>query len=45
VPLAGGDLRGRTPLDILDLYFQQRKSISPERRVQLLARARDLMDS
>lgn len=38
----GADLQGRTPLDILDLYFE-RKSVAPERRQQLLARARDLM--
>jgi exonuclease SbcD len=43
VQLAGADIQGRTPLDILDLYFQQRKSITPDRRAELLARARDLM--
>ncbi len=38
----GEDLQGRTPLDILDLYFE-RRSVKPERRQQLLACARELM--
>ena len=43
-PIMGSDLQGRTPLDILDLYFQQRKTITDERRQDLLARARTLME-
>ena len=43
VPLLGGDLQGRTPLDLLGVYFEQ-KAIPPERRAQLLAHARALMD-
>lgn len=42
VLMAGEDLQGRTPLDILDIYFE-RKSVKPERRQQLLAAARDLI--
>ena len=43
VPLAGVDLQGRAPLDILDLYFE-RKAVAEDRRKLLLSRARDLMD-
>ena len=43
VKLVGDDLQGRSPLDILDVYFEK-KSITPERRQLLLARARDLME-
>ena len=43
VKLLGDDLQGRSPLDILDVYFE-RKAFKPERRQLLLARARDLMD-
>ena len=38
----GSDFQGRTPPDLLDLYFE-RRSVKPERRQQLLACARDLM--
>jgi exonuclease SbcD len=43
VLLRGEDFQGRTPLDILDLYFE-RNNVRPERRELLLARARSLMN-
>jgi exonuclease SbcD len=41
--LLGEDFQSRTPLEILDLYFE-RRDISPERRQQLLGAARGLME-
>jgi exonuclease SbcD len=41
--LVGGELQGRSPLELLGLYFERQASIAPERREQLLARARALM--
>jgi exonuclease SbcD len=43
IRLAGGELQGRSPLELLGLYFERQNGISPERREQLLARARTLM--
>ncbi len=43
VKLLNPDFQGRSPLDILDVYFEK-KSFTPERRQLLLARARSLMD-
>jgi exonuclease SbcD len=42
IRLAGADLQGRTPLELVALYFE-RQNVAPERREQLLARARALM--
>jgi len=42
VRLAGADLQGRTPLEMVALYFE-RQNVATERREQLLARARALM--
>ena len=42
VRLAGQDIAGRTPLDLLDLYFQQ-KQVADARRDELLAVARGLL--
>jgi exonuclease SbcD len=42
VRLAGADLQGRTPLELVALYFE-RQNVAAERREQLLARARGLM--
>ena len=44
VKLLGDDLRGRSPLDVLDVYFEK-KSFKPERRELLLSRARELMNA
>jgi exonuclease SbcD len=44
VRIAGADLQGRTPLELLGLYFE-RQNVAPERREQLLARAQALMDA
>ena len=41
--LLGAELQGRSPLELLGLYFERQSSISPERRELLLARARALM--
>jgi DNA repair protein SbcD/Mre11 len=38
----GADLQGKTPIDLLAIYFE-RQNVADERRQQLLARARDLM--
>jgi DNA repair protein SbcD/Mre11 len=38
----GADLQGKTPIDLLALYFE-RQNVADERRQQLLARASDLM--
>ena len=43
VRIAGADLQGRTPLELLSLYFERQQSVNTERREQLLARARALM--
>lgn len=43
VRLLGADLQGRTPLELLSLYFERQPGVSTERREQLLARARSLM--
>ena len=43
VRIAGADLQGRTPLELLSLYFERQNSINTERREQLLDRARALM--
>jgi exonuclease SbcD len=43
VRIAGADLQGRTPLELLSLYFERQSSVNTERREQLLARARMLM--
>jgi len=43
VRFAGAELQGRTPLELLALYFERQNSITAERREQLLARARALM--
>lgn len=40
---AGAELQGKSPLELLALYFERQTGISAERREQLLARARDLM--
>jgi exonuclease SbcD len=41
---AGADVQGRTPLELLSLYFErQSTTINTDRREQLLARARALM--
>ncbi len=42
VRLAGQDVAGRSPLDLLGLYFQQ-KQVPDDRREQLVALARTLM--
>lgn len=42
VRLAGQDIAGRTPLDLLGLYFQQ-KQVPEDRREQLVALARNLI--
>jgi exonuclease SbcD len=42
IRLAGADLQGRTPLEMVALYFE-RQNVAAERREQLLARARALM--
>lgn len=42
VRLAGADLQGRTPLEMVALYFE-RQNVAAERREQLLARARALI--
>ncbi len=41
--LLGEDFQGRTPLEILDFYFE-RRDVAAERRQQLLAAARGLME-
>ena len=43
IRFAGADLQGKTPIDLLGLYFERQSTVSPERREQLLARARALM--
>ncbi len=40
---AGAELQGKSPLELLSLYFERQTGVSAERREQLLARARDLM--
>jgi len=42
IRLAGADLQGKTPLEMVSLYFE-RQNVAAERREQLLARARALM--
>jgi exonuclease SbcD len=43
---AGADVQGRTPLELLSLYFErQSTTINTDRREQLLARARALMSA
>src|SRR4051812_19758060 len=42
VRLAGQDIQGKTPLEMVSLYFE-RQNVAAERREQLLARARGLM--
>jgi exonuclease SbcD len=44
VRVAGADLQGRTPIELLGLYFE-RQNVAPERREQLLGRASLLMDA
>lgn len=41
--VAGAELQGKTPLELLALYFERQSTVSAERREQLLARARALM--
>ena len=43
IRLAGGELQGRSPLELLGMYFERQTGISPERREQLLTRARAMM--
>jgi DNA repair protein SbcD/Mre11 len=43
VRIAGAELQGRSPLELLSLYFERQQSVNTERREQLLARARALM--
>ena len=40
---AGAELQGKSPLELLGLYFERQAAVSAERREQLLARARALM--
>jgi hypothetical protein len=42
VRLAGADVQGKTPLEMVKLYFE-RQNVAAERRDLLLARARTLM--
>ncbi|HZO27748.1 MAG TPA: exonuclease SbcCD subunit D [Chloroflexota bacterium] len=42
--VAGAELQGKTPLELLALYFERQSTVSAERRELLLARARDLME-
>jgi len=43
VRIAGEDVRGKSPLEMVSLYFE-RQNVPPDRRELLLARARALMD-
>ncbi|MCC7371766.1 MAG: exonuclease SbcCD subunit D [Chloroflexi bacterium] len=43
IRIAGADLQGRSPLELLALYFERQQSVTSDRREQLLARARGLM--
>jgi hypothetical protein len=43
VRFAGAELQGKSPLELLALYFERQSTVSAERREQLLARARALM--
>ena len=43
IRIAGADVRGRTPLEMVSLYFEQ-QNVPADRRDLLLARARTLMD-
>ncbi|MCC6177111.1 MAG: exonuclease SbcCD subunit D [Chloroflexi bacterium] len=43
VRLLGADLTGKSPLELLGLYFERQQTVSPERREQLLAYARGLL--
>jgi exonuclease SbcD len=40
----GAELQGKSPLELLALYFERQTGVSAERRAQLLARAQTLMD-
>ena len=40
---AGAELQGKSPLELLSLYFERQAGVSAERREQLLARAQALM--
>lgn len=43
VRVAGADLQGRTPIELLSLYFERQNSVNTTRREQLLGLARELM--
>jgi exonuclease SbcD len=43
VRFAGAELQGKSPLELLALYFERQSAVTAERREQLLARARALM--
>jgi exonuclease SbcD len=43
VRLLGSELQGRSPIELLSLYFERQGNVTPERLEQLLARARALM--
>jgi exonuclease SbcD len=43
IRFAGADIQGKTPLELLGIYFERQATVSSERREQLLARARALM--
>ena len=43
VRFAGAELQGKSPLELLALYFERQSTVTAERREQLLARARALM--
>ena len=40
---AGAELQGKSPLELLGIYFERQVGVSAERRELLLARARELM--
>ena len=42
VRLAGQDIQGKSPLEMVELYFE-RQNVAAERRAELLSRARTLM--
>ena len=43
IRFAGSDIQGKSPLELLGLYFERQSTVTAERREQLLARARALM--